>query len=56
MFARVAWRGTREVQGSSDPRVKFLSTLLLDQTGLPSEADSAALPTSFGGKGPHLKQ
>ena len=39
------------------PDLKFLSTLFwLDLMGLASRAGSVALQTSFGGKGPHLKQ
>ena len=41
--------------GSSD--LKFFSTFFwLGPMGLARGAGSVALPTSFGGKGPHLKQ
>ena len=50
-------RGLAEI-GSSDPRSQFLRACFSVQTrmGLASGAGSVALPTSFGGKGPHLKQ
>ena len=39
------------------PDLKFLSTLFcLGPIGLASGAGSVALPTSFGGNGPHLKE
>ena len=46
-----------EVRVLRIPDLKFLSTLFwLGLMGLASGAGSVALPTSFGDKGPHLKQ
>ena len=53
----MAWRGVPEVLGSSDFRLQiFEHAFLARPDGLVSRVGNVALPTSFGGKGPHLKQ
>ena len=52
-FCRMARRGAPEVPGSSNSRSQIF---WLGPIGLVSGGGRVALPTSFGGKGPHLKQ